>query len=148
MSSREQLKEISVSKQSVITDAHNRVGAPLTRPKQPWKHQKQFTRCGKGQHPKDKCPAKEATCHHCLCKGHFGEQCFSKSTAELSNDSYLDVTFLETVSSMLFPQESVWLTKVTLCGHDTAFKLDTGAVMTAVSQETHQRLGKPPLQTP
>ena len=28
------------------------------------------------------------------------------------------------------------------------FKLDTGAEVTAVSQETHQRLGKPPLQTP
>ena len=60
----------------------------------------------------------------------------------------MDVAFLDTVSSMSFPQESAWLTKVTLCGHDTVFKLDTGAEVTAVSQETHQRLGKPPLQTP
>ena len=55
---------------------------------------------------------------------------------------------IDIVSSMSFSQESAWLTKVTLCGHDTAFKLDTGAEVTAVSQETHQRLGKPPLQTP
>ena len=87
-------------------------------------------------------------CHRYLHKGHFGAQCFSKSVAELSNDSYLDVAFLDTVLSMSFPQESAWLTKVMLCGHDTVFKLDTGAEVTAVSQGTHQRLGKPPLQTP
>ena len=26
---------------------------------------KQCSRCGKGQHPRDKCPAREATCHSC-----------------------------------------------------------------------------------
>ena len=142
--------EGDISLEAVLYHRRSQPSGSTTKPrlKQPWKHQKQCTRCGKGQHPKDKCPAKEATCHRCLRKGHFGAQCFSKSIAELSNDSYMDVAFLDTVSSMSFPQESAWLTKVTLCGHDTVFKLDTGAEVTAVSQETHQRLGKPPLQTP
>ena len=32
---------------------------------------KQCTRCGGLQHPKEKCPAKEAVCHRCKKKGHY-----------------------------------------------------------------------------
>ena len=99
--------------------------------RQPQKHQKQCTRCGKGQHPKDKCPAKEAACYRCQRKGYFGAQCFAKSVAELSSDSYLDVALLDIVS---FTHESAWLAKVKLCDQDTTFKLDTGAEVTAISE--------------
>ena len=43
---------------------------------------KSCTRCGKGQHPRDKCPAKDATCHRCSKKGHYGSQCFTNSSGE------------------------------------------------------------------
>ena len=33
--------------------------------------QRQCTRCGKGHHPREKCPAREATCHRCQRKGHY-----------------------------------------------------------------------------
>ena len=45
-------------------------------------------------------------------------------------------------------QKTPSLKPCTRCGKGTHPKLDTGAEVTAVSQETHQHLGKPPLQTP
>ena len=35
---------------------------------------RQCTRWGKGQHPKEKCPAREAECHRCHCIGHYSTQ--------------------------------------------------------------------------
>ena len=34
--------------------------------------------CGQKQHPKDKCPAKDAVCRCCQRKGHFQAYCFTK----------------------------------------------------------------------
>ena len=63
---------------------------------------KPCTRCGKGQHPREKCPAKEATCYQCQKKGHYGSQCFSKqiSRSKVTSENHLqvDTAFLDTVS--------------------------------------------------
>ena len=107
--------------------------------------QNQCTHCGKGQHSRDKCPAKEATCHRCHRKGHFSTQCFSKSVAELSSESHLDTAFLDTVSST---EETSWLAKIQLCGQVTEFKLDTGAEVTAISEHIFHGLGKQKLISP
>ena len=34
--------------------------------------------CEKGYHSRDKCPAKDVTCHKCQTRGHFSLQCSSK----------------------------------------------------------------------
>ena len=36
---------------------------------------KQCTRCGKGSHQRDKCPARDAVCHKCHKKGHYSAYC-------------------------------------------------------------------------
>ena len=121
---------------------------PKPKPKQQQQYrqqQRQCTRCGRGQHPRDKCPAKEATCHCCKKKGHYSTQCFSKDVSELSNESPLDTAFLGTVSST---HESSWLAKLHLCERETVFKLDTGAEVTAISELTYQSLGKQTLVSP
>ena len=118
---------------------------PKQHQRQPQNHQKQCTRRDKGQHPKDKCPAKEAMCYHCKCKGHFGAQCFSKSVEKLSSDNYLDMAFLDTLSST---HESAWLAKMKLCDQDTEFKLDTGAEVTAMSEQSFKCLGEQKLSSP
>ena len=61
----------------------------------------QCTRCGKGQHPRDRCPAKEATCYRCQKKGHYSSQCFSKQDqdSEVPRANHIDTAFLDTVSS-------------------------------------------------
>ena len=84
-------------------------------------------------------------CYRCKRKGHFGTQCFSKFVAELSSDNYLDVAFLDTLSST---HESAWLAKVKLCDQDTVFKLDTGAEVTAIPEQSFKRLGEQKLASP
>ena len=36
-------------------------------------------RCGKEAHPREKCPARDQTCHKCQKKGHFGAMCRTKN---------------------------------------------------------------------
>ena len=54
-------------------------------PRQPVPNAKVCRRCGKTSHPRQSCPAKEATCFRCNRKGHFGYQCLSKTVAEVAN---------------------------------------------------------------
>ena len=107
-------------------------------------------RCGKGTHPKEKCPAKDAICYKCRKKGHYGAQCLSKNVEELTNGSgpsnnSIDYAFLDTVSST---KNSVWLKTVQVNGRDITFKLDTGAEVSAISTEAYEILLKPPLTPP
>ena len=56
------------------------------------------TRCGKGPHFKQNCPATDVTYYRCGKKGHFAAKCFSRTIAavfsqdelELAETSYLD----------------------------------------------------------
>ena len=97
---------------------------------------KPCTRCGKGVHPRDKCPAKDATCHRCHKMGHYSSQCFTKKISKVANESYLEETaFLDTVLSN---DTSAWFASIDLNECKTAFKLDIGAEVTAISKITHQ----------
>ena len=105
-------------------------------------------RCGKGQHPKDQCPAKDAECHRCHQKGHYSSLCYSKTVSEVStSDNFLDSAFLDTVSR---GNSSCWKVTLRMCGIETEFKIDTGAEVTAVSEETYKQLHsdhRPPLDS-
>lgn len=111
----------------------------------PTQKQKSCTRCGRGQHSRDKCPAKDQTCHKCQRKGHYSSQCFSKTVAEVSSESCLDSAFLDTVTAK---QETSWKVKIHLCDKDVEFKLDTGAEVTAISDKTLKHLGRQQLKRP
>ena len=103
-------------------------------------------RCGKGSHPWEKCPAREAICRKCKRKGHYDSQCLSKTVAEVTEVSqYMEGNFLDTVTSQ---QENIWQTTINLCGVATRFKVDTGAGVTAISEGTYRKLGNQPLRTP
>ena len=107
--------------------------------------QKLCSRCGKGPHRRDNCPAKDATCHKCHRKGHFSAQCFSKTVSavttedEFTEESYLDCVVSETTTT--------WKATVKVGNLPTVFKLDTGAEVTAVSEEVSLTL-KRTLQRP
>ena len=105
---------------------------------------KMCTRCGKGQHPRDKCPAMDAICHRCQRKGHYSSQCFSKQVSEVAGENHLETAFLDTVS---VNQTSSWHARIRLNACETNFKLDTGAEVTAISEQTYKRLKKPQLTT-
>ena len=108
------------------------------------------TRCGKEAHPREKCPAKDAECNRCKKRGHYGAVCRSKTVAAVSNSDLTSVessvVFLDNVTPA--GQETAWFTRIHLNNHQTLFKLDTGAQVTAINSETHQRLELPELHTP
>jgi hypothetical protein len=58
----------------------------------------------------------------------------------------METAFLDNMTSD--PQETAWYTQIQLSDKETLFKLDTGAEVTAISEKTHQDLGKPKLHTP
>ena len=79
------------------------------------------TRCGKGQHARDKCPAKDAICHCCQRKGHYSALCYLKSVSTLqSEESSLETAFLDTMSSS---QGKAWLSSICIGDQETLFKL-------------------------
>ena len=82
---------------------------------------KKCTRCGKGAHPHDKCPAKDAECHCCKKKGHYGNMCFSKTTAdsvEAAAES-MDTAFLDNL--MPTKPDTVWFAHIQLNSKQTPF---------------------------
>ena len=105
-------------------------------------------RCGKDYHKQDKCPARDTTCHKCQHKGHYSSQCFTKSVVatltsqERDNNNFL---FLDTIGA---DTPSTWMISLEIQGKDIAFKIDTGAAVTAISKEYHELLGKPELYKP
>ena len=109
---------------------------------------KQCSRCGKEQHAREKCPAKDATCHKCRKKGHYSTQCFAKTISAVSPEtSGLDTAFLDAATSS--SQEAAWFTDIKVGEQMVKFKLDTGAEVTAISHSTYQQLlNAPPLNTP
>ena len=104
---------------------------------------KKCMRCGKESHPREQCPAKDEECHRCKPKGHYEAVCRSKTVAGAMLAEAMDVAFLDNVSPG--KQETIWLATIQLNGKQITFKLDTGAEVTAISDATHQRLGKPTL---
>ena len=123
---------------------------PIAKPKPKGRHTtsqpKNCGRCGKGQHQRDQCPARDVECHRCHKKGHYSSLCYSKSVSEIaSSEECLDTAFLNTLQQ---GKESCWRAKIQLCGKETMFKLDTGAEVTAVSEKTYQQLKNQHLTPP
>ena len=106
---------------------------------------KQCTRCGKEQHTRNKCPARDAKCHKCGKKGHYSTQCRSKTVDE----SNLETALLDAATAAA--EENTWYADILVGkyrGEKVTFKLDTGAEVTAVSQDTYRMLSEaPPLST-
>ena len=105
------------------------------------------SRCGYEQHQSgDKCPAMEATCHRCNRKGHFSSRCFSK-TAGPSTLAEVDATpteavFLDAVND---GEVSTWKVTLSVQCQPVEFKIDTGAAVTAINEETYRALHRPRL---
>ena len=72
----------ALNKGKTKSDKHSRRAAtgasnPATAPKR-------CTRCGRGVHRRDKCPAHDAVCHKCHKKGHYSAHCLSRSVANVT----------------------------------------------------------------
>ena len=107
-------------------------------------HKETCSRCGRRKHATgEKCPALGVTCSRCKRKGHFKAQCLSKTVAAVGtcisdNDSaFLDAAFLRMVHTR---SSTVWMSSIELAGTEVAFKLDTGAEVTAILDSTYKLL--------
>ena len=120
-------------------------GRPKPKLQDPSK-KKQCTRCGRRSHSRANCPARDAVCHTCHKKGNYSAQCFSKSvpshnSAGAIEEESLEVdvgdNFLDAVTS---EEQKAWTTKLLVGTQEFTFKLDTGAGVTAVSEEVYRSL--------
>ena len=72
---------------------------------------KQCTRYGRKPHPREQCPAKDATCHRCNKKGHYGVQYLSKRKQVSEVEGGVDSAFLREVGP---EQNTAWITPLQL----------------------------------
>ena len=112
---------------------------------------KRCGRWGKGHGKEETCPAKDATCHKCHLKGHYSAQCFSKRVAlhstsvQSASEEEMDdeAAYLDEVGA---GEQSAWCAKIHVNDYSCDFKLDTGAEVTAVTEDLYLQLGKPELK--
>lgn len=84
-----------------------------------------------------------------LKKGHYRALCLSKVASAHSLEADLtciDTAFLDNL--LPTDQETAWLTHIQHNVKQTPFKIDMGAEVTAISQNIHERLVSPTLDTP
>ena len=99
------------------------------------------SRCGRGPHPRQSSPARDAECFKCKRKGHFGSVCLSKAAVS-------EVTKEDPLTAVVADESrSSWNTTVTVNGREISFKLDTGAEVTVISDGALKALGESELQS-
>ena len=115
------------------------------------------SRCGRGKHqPGERCPAVGVTCHSYHKKGHFSVKCYKNTgsktivgalvTGPATSDSAMEEAFLGNLTAGQSQQP--WMVELEVRGHIIPFKLDTGAEVTAITEQTYNRLGQPNLKSP
>ena len=75
------------------------------------------------------------TCNRCNRKGHYAAHCLTKQTQAATIESETDTVFLGELGSQRNPS---WLTTLELNGQSLQFKLDTGAEVTAISENAYR----------
>ena len=107
------------------------------------------TRCGREPHQRSKCPARDATCHKCQKKGHYGAQCRGGGRSASVDESGLDTAFLDAAEGSTTSEGTAWYADIEVGSQKVTFKLDTGAEVTAMCEGTYRELiDTPPLYTP
>ena len=123
------------SKQRSCRGRQNRsLSRPPTQQSQP-ANQQVCTRCGKGVHSRGTCPTREAVYHKCNKKGHYSAICRTKAVAAVPGEP-LETAYLDTVERDSSSHQP-WICHIKVNDIVTAFKIDTGAEVTAISEETY-----------
>ncbi len=100
--------------------------------------------CGIGHRPEGRCPAAGKQCFRCNQVGHFSARCSSKSVREITTEEELNESFfLEAVNSR--HADDAWFVMISMCGSEQKFKIDTGADITVMSEETYNKLPVQPV---
>lgn len=107
------------------------------------RNDKKCGKCGKTQHNRnEKCPAEKATCHNCHKMGHWARACrSSRSVNEVSETERAEQTsyFLGSVCDANETSEQ-WTVQLQVDSTPVDFKIDTGADVTVISEDTFHTL--------
>ena len=76
------------------------------------------TRCGRGKHSRQECPAREAVCHSCKKRGHYSSQCFKRTQQRPSEVNIVeiedeDAMYLDTIGTVDSEGDS-WLCRISV----------------------------------
>ena len=124
----------------------NQRNSNTQRPQQTTAGPKKCSRCGKSPHSHEVCPAKDATCRKCKRKGHFSVMCYSKSVQNVTECDTMDSFFLNTIDNS--PNSKCWTMQISVNQVNLQFKLDTGAEVTAITEQAYKALGSPKTNQP
>eukprot|EP00731_Ephydatia_muelleri_P017063 Em0010g161a len=91
---------------------------------------------------KTKRKLKESDCPSVLI---FSKEVQSGEQIQVHSENEEEGLFVDIIGKRL---DKAWFAHIRLCKHNICFKLDTGAEVTAISQETYQQLGTTPLNKP
>ena len=85
------------------------------------------------------------TCFRCHKRGHFKSQCFSQRTSHVQKvlDKEIDSVKVEVETVILGPVgegEGSWMANIPVCRQFLPFKIDTGADVTAISEEDYTKI--------
>ena len=96
--------------------------------------------CGKEKHSRANCPAKNATCDNCGKIGHYRSVCRSTNAKPSSQRDVQEVntslSFLGDVHMDEVDDADAWNVTISVNGHPTTFKLDSGAAVTVIGDQT------------
>ena len=102
-------------------------------------------RCGSSaDHSRGNCPAINSVCFKCSKKGHYARVCLSRQVGEVVTEDQ----FSEEPDTSVFlgeiSEDSVranpWRAKILVNGDPVSFKLDSGAVVSVISEKTYDLL--------
>ena len=95
--------------------------------------------CGRDQHPRECCPAKNVMCRRCSKMGHYEAVC--RSTASRTTARLNEVDGTAFLGALDF--DSAWTKRVHVNGVPLSMKVDTGADVTAIPESVYRRTIRP-----
>ena len=101
----------------------------------------QCTHCGRRNHPPDQCRLKDCTCHKCGEKGHIARVCKNRSQAKwvgAEEDPGVEQSYV--ISCVGKSHSPAMVAKVCINGSWIRMEVDTGAVVSIVSECTYRGL--------
>ncbi|XP_024119315.1 uncharacterized protein LOC112140549 [Oryzias melastigma] len=105
------------------------------------------SRCGR-THERGVCPAKGKRCRKCNKTGHFEMVCKSKFVGAVENDYAVkdesSEWFLGSISTDVDSEDEKWFADIHVNGTVVRFRIDTGADITVISENTYHNLPKRP----
>lgn len=104
---------------------------------------KDCTRCGR-THDYGACPATGKRCHKCNKIGHFEIKCKTKCVGAVKTTDRDSAWFLGPVTEEDYPDYDKWLQDLCINGTTVQFRIDTGADITVISENTYLSLPQCP----